>query len=376
MSAPLGIAIIGCGYVADYYMSTLAAYPQLNLRGCFDKDARRGEIFSQHYQVALYPSFDEVLKDPAVSLIINLTNPRAHYSISRQCLLAGKHVYSEKPLAMDLEQARELVALAEEKALQIVSAPCSVLGKTAKTLAHAVQQDVCGKVRLVYAELDDGMVHQMPYRQWLSETGAPWPYRDEFEVGCTLEHAGYVLAWLVHMFGPVATVTAFSDVLIADKVPGEAVLEPATAADTSIGVLKFESGVVARLTTTIVAPHDHAIKIFGDKGVLSVTECWDNSCKVYLQKFMRIRRKYFLTPWKKQHKLPVDIPVHHKNRGNTKMDFLLGVAEIAGVIQSGQPSFFDASFSLHVNEVTLALQYAGEQGSLYTVQSQIVPQRK
>lgn len=369
MSAPLGIAIIGCGYVADYYMSTLDAYPQLSLQGCFDKDAKRGEVFSTHYQVSLYPSFDDMLIDPAVSLVVNLTNPRMHYQISRQCLLAGKHVYSEKPLAMELEQAKELVALAEENALQIVSAPCSVLGKTAKTLANAVQQEVCGKARLVYAELDDGMVHQMPYRQWLSETGAPWPYRDEFEVGCTLEHAGYVLAWLVRMFGPVATVTAFSDVLIADKVPGEAALEPASAADMSIGILKFENGVVARLTTTIVAPHDHTIRIFADDGVLSVAECWDNSCKVYAQKFMRIRRKYFLTPWKKQHKLPVDSPVYHQDRGNTKMDFLLGVAEIAGVIQSGQPSFFDARFSLHVNEVTLALQYAGDQGNLHKVQS-------
>eukprot|EP01080_Neovahlkampfia_damariscottae_P013472 gene13472-biopygen19 len=69
-----------------------------------------------------------MLADPEVEIIVNLTNPHAHYATSKRILEAGKHVYSEKPLAMEIDQARELVALAEEKGLQIVSAPSSVLG--------------------------------------------------------------------------------------------------------------------------------------------------------------------------------------------------------------------------------------------------------
>ncbi len=363
------IALIGCGFVADYYMATLDAYPNLRVRGVFDKNSRRLKEFCEYYSLSSYDSIDSLLNDESVSLVLNLTDPRSHFEISKQCLLSNKHVYSEKPLAMDFNDAKALVDLAKEKNLQISSAPCSVLGKAARTLSHAVKQNLVGDIRLIYAELDDGMVHRMPYKKWQSISGAPWPYRDEFEVGCTLEHAGYYLAWLMEIFGPVYSVTAFSEALIPNKVVDEPVLDPNNAADTSIGVLKFENGVVCRLTTTIVAPHDHSIRLFGEEGVISLKECWDNNDKVYYQKFMRIRRKTFLNPIKKSVKLPYDIKVNKMNRGNTKMDFLLGVSEIANSISSNQQNLLNADFSLHVNEVALALQYASSQGQTYFTQS-------
>ncbi|MBX2809547.1 MAG: Gfo/Idh/MocA family oxidoreductase [Cellvibrionaceae bacterium] len=369
MSQTTSIAIIGCGFVADYYMATIDAYPTLSIAGVYDKNKERLQRFTEFYDLSAYASIDTLLADKHIELILNLTDPRSHFAISKQCLLAGKHVYSEKPLAMNFDDAQELVDLAAEKNLHIASAPCSVLGKAAQTLSHAVKQNICGQVQLVYAELDDGLVHKMAYKKWRSISGAPWPYRDEFEVGCTLEHAGYYLAWLIEMFGPVYSVTAFSDCLIPEKVDPEPKLAPADTADVSFGILKFESGVVARLSTTIIAPHDHSIRIFGDQGVLSVKECWDNNDDVYFRKLMRIRRKTFLSPIKKKIKLPYPIKVNKLNRGNTKMDFLLGVQAMANGLHSHTANIMSANFCLHVNEVALALQYAGTANTSYITKS-------
>lgn len=361
--------MVGCGFVADYYMATLSAYPELTITGVYDKDPARLKTFSEYYSLHTYESLDELLNDSQVDIVLNLTDPRSHYPISKLCLNANKHVYSEKPLAMSFEDAQELTDLAKAKQLEIISAPCSVLGKAAKTLSHAVKQNLCGQVKLVYAELDDGLVHKMAYKKWYSVSGAPWPYRDEFEVGCTLEHAGYYLTWLMEMFGPVKSVTAFSDCVIPEKVEPEPPLSPPDTADISFGILKFESGVVVRLSTTIVAPHDHSIRIFGDKGVISLEECWDNDDKVHFRKLMRIRRKTFLSPFKKTIKHPEDIAVNKLNRGNTKMDFLLGVQALANSIKGKPRGPLSIDLCLHVTEVSLALQDAGTTANTYMTQS-------
>ncbi|MGL5806334.1 MAG: Gfo/Idh/MocA family protein, partial [Xenococcaceae cyanobacterium] len=266
------IAIVGCGFVADYYLTTLVNYPELELTGVFDRDTERRESFSKYHCVSAYNSFEEILEDKNVDLVLNLTNPRSHFDISLACLSANKHVYSEKPLSMDLGEAEKLVAIAEQKGLYISSAPCSLLGETAQTLWKAIREEVVGKTYLVYAEMDDGLVHKMPYKYWLSQSGRPWPYKDEFEVGCTLEHAGYYLTWLPAFFGRAESVTAFSSCLVKDKET-EIPLDN-NAPDFSVACIKFESGMVARLTCGIIAPHDHSLQIFGDRGILGTEDSW------------------------------------------------------------------------------------------------------
>jgi predicted dehydrogenase len=349
------IAIVGCGFVADYYMTTLKDYPWIRVAGVIDIDAKRLETFTRHYGLTPYQSLDQLLANHEVSIVLNLTNPHAHYEISRRCLEAGKHVYSEKPLAMDYAQAEELVVLAESRQLVISSAPCSLLGNAAQTLWRAVRDKAVGEVKLVYAELDDGMIHQMQYKKWKSVSGAPWPYKDEFEVGCTLEHAGYYLSWLVAMFGRVRSVTAYSDCLVPDKLPDEA-LDPPDTPDMSIGLLKFESGVVARLTTTIVGPRNHAIQVIGDRGVLELKDCWFNDARVYLRRLLTIRRKTFLSPLRFSYRAGNAPRTRLRDTGGNRMDFAAGVADLAMSLHQGRDCVLSPRFSLHVNEVALALQ--------------------
>ena len=365
------IAIVGCGFVADYYLSTLSLHPELKLLGVMDRDFQRGKRFSAHHSVFRYPSLEALLEDSRVDIVVNLTNPREHYEISRAALEAGKHVYSEKPLAMDMRQATELVELAEDRGLQVSSAPCSLLGETAQTIWKALRDEVVGTVRVVYAEMDDGLVHLMPYHKWQSESGSPWPYKDEFEIGCTLEHAGYYLAWLAAYFGPAASVTSFASIQIPDKLTDEPL--NMESPDFSVACIQFESGVVARLTCSIVAPHDHELKIVGDKGVLYTHDSWHYFSPVYSRKLKKIRRKVFLNPIKTRHPLLKGEKVKIKTGGAQYMDFSRGVAEMAAAIAEQRPSRMSARFSLHINEMALAIHLAREQGASYRMTTSFEP---
>lgn len=347
------IAIIGTGYVADLYMRSIALYPDLTLVGAFDRDAARKGKFCEHWSVPAFDTLADLLAAlPPDGLALNLTNPAAHFDVSRVCLMADRHVYSEKPLAMQMDQAQALSDLAIARGMRLGAAPCSYLSQSAQTLWAAVRSNLPGKIRLAYAEIDDGFVRQAPYHHWKSETGTPWPAEDEFQVGCTMEHAGYYLTWLVQMFGPIRTVVAASAQLTGDA--------PA-APDLSIGTLFHSTGVVSRLTCSIIAPHNHEVRLIGDKGVLELDECWDNLATVRFRKRVRIRRRLLELPIAR--KLRLKSKQSHAvppKGGAATMNFFLGPDQMLQDIAVGNDPRPAIEMALHINEVTLALQNAGE----------------
>ncbi len=361
------IAIVGCGFVADYYLKTLQNHPELELVGVTDHDAARMARFARFHGVPTFAGVASVVEDGRVELVLNLTNPKSHYEVTKAALLAGKHVYSEKPLSLVYAEAEELVALAEARGLELGGAPCGLLGETAQTLWKALREDKIGPVRVVYAELDDGPVHLMGCETWRSDSGNPWPCKDEFEVGCTLEHAGYYVGWLVAFFGPVTRVTSFAAVTVPDKGVKVDLVTP----DFSVALLEFRSGVVARVTCGIYAPHDHALRIVGDRGVLSTPDCWDYGSPVYLhrrtklglkaEKYPRVAKLIGLGP--REQRLVRQPSFAYKTRGASRMDFARGPAEMAAAIAEKRPSRMDARYALHVNEIVLAMQNPHEMGS-------------
>jgi predicted dehydrogenase len=350
------IAVIGCGFVADFYMQSLPVYPELQLVAIADRDPVRLAAFAAHHGLTCTRSVEAILADPGIELILNLTNPDSHYEISKLALGAGKHVYSEKPLAMRFEDALELTELADSKGLHLACAPCSLLGETAQTLWKALREQQVGKMKLVYAEMDDGMVFLMPYRKWLSASGRPWPSKDEFEVGCTLEHAGYYVTWLTAFFGPAVSVTAFAACLHEDKYTDEPLAR--SAPDVSVACIEFKSGVVARLTCTIVAHHDHQIRFFGEKGTLSTEDCWSYYSPVKINRFLTVRRKMIVSPLAKRVPLVSLRGTKRLPRGANQMQFCRGPAEVAAAIAEQRACRMSNEFCLHNNEVVLAIQNA------------------
>lgn len=371
MSDVTNIAIIGCGFVADYYLTTLKSYSELKIVGVYDQDETRTENFAKYHSVDKYDSLTKLLEDARVQLVVNLTNPSSHFEINLACLEADKHVYSEKPLAMKLEDAEKLVEVAEQKGLYLSSAPCSLLGETAQTVWKALREEIIGKVYLVYGEMDDGLIHKMPYRDWTSQSGIPWPYKDEFEVGCTLEHAGYYLSWFPAFFGRAESVTGFSSTLIEDKntdVPLDI-----NAPDFSVACIKFASGVVVRLTCSIIAPHDHSLRIFGNQGILSTPDSWFYNSPVHIRRMFNIRRKMIISPIKQKYPMVGNKAKKFNYKGAFQMDFARGIAEVANAMKEERPCRISARYSLHVNELVLAIHHAQETNSTYKVKSAFEP---
>src|SRR3954462_15658818 len=105
----MDLAIVGCGFVADMYLKTLKLHPELKLAGVYDRDPERANRFARFYGTRAYSTFDEFLNDKNVTIVANLTNPRSHFEVSKRALESGKHVYSEKPLAMTVPDAKALV---------------------------------------------------------------------------------------------------------------------------------------------------------------------------------------------------------------------------------------------------------------------------
>jgi predicted dehydrogenase len=391
----VGIAIVGCGNVASFYCSAVPQHPILRFAGVMDRDGSRSAAYAAYYSVPKYESFSDVLNDRNVELVVNLTNPRSHFSVSKACLEAGKHVYSEKPLAMSFPEAQQLVELAEQKGLYIASAPSRILAETAQTMWKALREKAIGTVYAVYAEMDGGLVNRCRYKEWVNEVGMHWPYKDEFEVGCTIEHAGYPVSWLSAYFGPVESLTAFATCRIPDLQTdvNPEVLPP----DLTVACLKFKSGPVARLTTSWIAPTDHSIRIFGDTGVLSTDDVWQPRSPVYITRNVNIQigPKTISIPWKKKYPLAVSpgralttkpgrmiMPppravaralrarfLHLRKR----VDFCLGPAEVATALRESRPCRLPPQYCLHNTEVVLAIHNSLETGSNHKVTTSFAP---
>jgi predicted dehydrogenase len=376
MTEPLGIAIVGCGYVADSYRYSLVFHGEsIRLLGIFDRDPERLAAFAACWGDAPYRSLQHALDDQSVRIIVNLTDPESHAEVTRAAIGAGKHVYSEKPLALTAKEAVALREMAKAADVRLSSAPCNVLGESAQTALAAVRAGRIGKVRLAYAELDDGMIHRANYQSWISKSGRAWPARGEFATGCTFEHAGYALTILGALFGPVRRVTAYASALIADKMVKPPLAEPAP--DFSVGLLEFDGGVVARLTNSIVAPYDHRMRIVGDGGHLEISELWDYASPVVLRRaangrFSRVIERRLPSIWGRRLSL-VRPPLFRGGRGRPTMDFMRGVAELADAVNSGRNSRLDENFAVHVTEVTEILQFPGRFAFPAIVQSSFSP---
>lgn len=363
------IGFAGCGFTADCYMPGLKQYPNLELAAAMDINPQRASQFCNYYSVPFCQDLTTMLSDPKIEMIVNLTNSNRHFEVSKACLEAGKHVFSEKPLAVTLPQARELVKLAQDRGLYLSGAPAGLLGETAQTLWKALRNQAIGKTRLVYAELDDGPFHLAEPHLWRSPSGAPYDYIEEFNAGVTAEHAEYYLSWFAAFFGPAKTITTFPACVWPDRHISPELPLQVTTPDFTTACITFESGVVARLTCSLVAPYNHTMKIIGETGVLRIDECWNFDAPVYLDRYSSFRFRAERYPITKTFPLlaqllgpgpkiyPPRKKVSWKKRlSRYRMDYMSGVADLAQAIEEQRSPKLPADFCLHVTELALALQ--------------------
>ncbi len=367
MKRTVKIGIVGCGFVSEYYMRTMHLYQQVELVAVTDLNQARAKKFADHFKVKWSKDIDDLL-DEDIELVINLTDPENHFEVSKAILMANKHLYSEKPLTLSLEDAKTLEQIAKQNGVFLSGAPCTILGPSAQTLKNAIETGKIGKALLVHVEMDDGPIYLMNPDTWRTPLGVPWPYESEFHLGSSFEHLGYPLSWIVSMFGSVTETVASSHCLVPNKMEG---LPSFTGTDYSVAILKHKSGVVSRLTCGIVAPMNRGITITGEKGSLYVEDIWDNNAPVWFQsnssfKLKAARKKYItrfgITRFvfglnKKRLPMIKKSKAAFKGKNNVNMDYMLGIADLCDAILKNRNPVLSSDLIMHINELTLAINY-------------------
>ena len=149
-------AVVGCGSISDIYMTNLTngKFTVMELVACSDLMVERMNASAAKFGIKAM-SLDEICADPEIEMVICLTTPAAHYPIIKQALLAGKHVFSEKMIAVDLWQGKELVQIANEKGLHLGVAPDTFLGASVQTAKYIVDKGLIGTIRQFFNEHPD-----------------------------------------------------------------------------------------------------------------------------------------------------------------------------------------------------------------------------
>jgi predicted dehydrogenase len=289
----------------------------------------------------------------------------------------------------------------------LTAAPCNLFSDSVQTLWRAIEDGAIGRPIVAYAEFDDNPIYLMKPEGWRSRSGAPWPYRHEYEAGCTFEHVGYHLVWLCALFGPARTVTAFSRNTIPEKTSEP--LHPPDTPDFSVATIDFASGAVARVTCSIAVPQDHRLRVFGTEGAIEADSYRQYQSPVRLERFstlslnarksLSVRRHALLgAPFGVGGKALrlLEFPWSHATRRSTgrrtlaphkaliaaikrreigAQDKMLGPALVASAIAEGRPPPLSPEFILHVTELTLAIQRAGTTGAPHRLSAGFPPMR-
>ncbi len=265
---PLGVGVVGCGRISGVYLENLRAMRAARAVACADLHPARAAAAAAAHGVRALP-VDDLLADPAVDIVLNLTVPAEHAAVSRAALRAGKHVYSEKPLAADAGEGRELLALARRLGLLVGCAPDTFLAGAWDTARELIAAGAIGRPAGASAAMHTAgpeLWHPDPaffYRRG----GGPL-----FDMG------PYYLTALVHLLGPVERVVAAAGRARTTRTIGSgarAGTEFAVEVDTHVsGVLVHTGGAITTLTTSfeVVASTQPRIEIHGTEGSLSVPD--------------------------------------------------------------------------------------------------------
>jgi predicted dehydrogenase len=278
MSNKIGVAIVGCGNIAGPYAKDIKTYSELDLRGVSDLDMAKAQAFAAEHDTQVYDSLEALLADPAVDIVVNLTIHHAHHHVITQIIHAGKHVFSEKPLALNYVDARGLVALADEKGVRLGCAPTTLLGEAQQTAWQHIRDGKLGTVRVCYAEVNWGRIES-----WHPN---PVPF---YDIGVLPDVGVYPLTILTSMFGAVRRVTAYAKLLYPQRVTKEGVPFEITTPDMVIAALEHESGVLTRMTCDFYVHSENTrqngIEFHGDAGSLLMESWLASNSKLFTSNF-------------------------------------------------------------------------------------------
>jgi len=267
---PVKTAIIGCGGISDAYLGTMInKFKILDVVGAYDRNPDKVKDKVEKYGIKAL-TWDEIISDPSIEIVVNLTAPTGHYPVIKQLLEAGKHVYTEKVLSVELEHAAELVKIANEKNLYLGAAPDTFLGSAVQTARYVVESGMIGEVTSCISTLTrDSEIFSRAF-----------PFTAKPGGGIGFDVGIYSITALLSILGPVKEVSG----VVRTRKPErqnfalENFGEPfqIECENLMAGTLQFESGTVGNVlfdaNSIFTIPERPVLTLHGTLGILYMAD--------------------------------------------------------------------------------------------------------
>ena len=347
----LGVGVIGLGRISDVYLHNLPLFPGLRLVACSGRSHEAARAKAANCGIEAL-SFDAMLRRDDIDIIVNLTPPQAHFGINLAALQAGKHVYSEKPLAIDAADGQRLVIEADARGLLLGCAPDTFLGAGAR-LARAMLDS--GEIGAVLSGTGTMMTHGMEH--WHPNPG----FFFKAGGGPALDLGPYYLTTLVNLLGPVARVTAMSTTGVRERRvtvsgPNHGQRIAVEVPTTVLGILRFRLGADISLTLSWdVWRHSHPqIELYGIDGSMRLTDPngFDGDVALAKEADDWQFRPSAAMPFGQRNWRPSAWPKSQPAMANYRG---LGVAELARAATCGTPHRSSGRLAAHVLDVMQAM---------------------
>lgn len=356
----LGIGIVGCGNISDTYAELIPGFRGIRLVACADIDPARAAAKAAGWGVRS-SSVEELLGDPAIDIVVNLTVPAAHAQISAKALGSGKHVWTEKPLSTRFDDAHALVQLADASGLRLGSAPDTFLGGAHQQARSLLDTGLIGRpVAGCAAVLSHGMESWHPDPDFFFQPGG----------GPMLDLGPYYITSLINLLGPVRQVASMANAPERYRTIGSGARRgqqiPVDTPTNIHAILEFHQGALVTLSTSwdVWANKRHPIEIYGSEGSLFLPDPNDFDGTVELSGNSREIKPVPPTnhPFGRANKTHPSHGPYANYRG-------AGLADMAAAIREGRPHRASHERALHALEVMLACLQSAESGQFIPITS-------
>jgi len=339
---PVKIGVIGCGNISGIYLQADKKFDILKIVACADLIKARATAKAKEHGIPKACSVKQLLEDPEIEIVVNLTVPKAHAEVSLAALKAGKHVHCEKPLALTRESGRQILDLAKKSGLRVGAAPDTVLGAGIQTARKLIDDGWIGEPVSATAFMQcHGHESWHPSPEFYYQKGG----------GPLCDMGPDYLTALVTLLGPVkrvcgATRVTFPQRTITSKPKYGKVVKVEVPTHVA-GIMDFKNGAIGTIVTSFdVWAHTlPCLEIHGTTGSMCVPDpnSFGGPVKV---------RRAGAPEWKE---IPLPHPYPENSRG-------IGVADMAYALRSGAPHRTNGQLAYHVLDIMCPIHEASEQG--------------
>jgi predicted dehydrogenase len=272
MTPQTKIGVIGCGRISGVYLWMARSFPQVKITACADMNLDLAKAKAAEYEIPKGCSVQELLHDPEIELVLNLTTPQAHFDISMQTLQAGKHSYSEKPLGISRQQGITLLQEAHKKNLLVGCAPDTFMGSGIQTVRRLIDDGAIGRPLAFTAfMMCRGHESWHPNPEFYYQIGG----------GPMFDMGPYYLTALLNFFGPVKRISGMASISLPERTITSEFLRgqkfKVHTPDHVVGTMEFQNGCIGSIITTFATMHpnydgNQPITIYGESGSLRVPD--------------------------------------------------------------------------------------------------------